>query len=84
MISFFQRKKNSISIREDWKKQEKKYLQELQKFLDRTDNIENEAIRQDIVFQMLKCDDILTKLAEKNFQKYYEEGYKKGLEKNRV
>lgn len=84
MISFFQKKKNSIPINEDWKKQEKRYLQELQKFLDRTDNIENETIRQDIVFQMLKCDDILTKIAEKKFQKYYEEGYKKGLEKNKV
>ena len=59
---------------EDWKVKSKKYLKEIQAFLDKADNIENEELKKDIIIQMLKCDKELTLLAEKMFKEYYDEG----------
>ena len=70
------KKSNNIDmkIKEDWKKENKKYLEELQKFLDKAENIENEELRNEIIIQMLKCDEQLTKIAEEQFKSYYEQG----------
>ncbi len=48
----------------DWKEKNKGYLRQLQKFLDVADNIEREDLRQSVIAEMLKCDMILTELAE--------------------
>ena len=48
----------------------------VQSFLDKVDNIENEGLKRDIITQMLKCDSILTKLAEEEFIKQYKKGQK--------
>ena len=78
-------KKNSNNItmekERNWKTENKDYLNELQKFLDKAANIENEELREEIIIQMLKCDNELTILAEEMFAKYYEEG-KQSLENN--
>lgn len=55
---------------ENWKANGQKYLRELQAFLDKVENIENEELRKEIIFQMLKCDNELTLLAEAMFEKY--------------
>ena len=52
----------------DWKEKSSDYLQALEKFFDVTDNIETETLKMDIIYKMLKCDEILTKLAEKRFK----------------
>lgn len=52
----------------DWKEKNVEYLQALEKFFDLTDNIQDEELRMEILYKMLKCDEILTKLAEKNFR----------------
>ena len=67
--------KNNISmeINEEWKKNNKKYLNEIQKFLDKAGNIENEELRRDIIIQMLKCDEELTKAEEAKFKSYEQE-----------
>lgn len=72
------KKRNNINMKIDkeWKKESKEYLKEIQKFLDKADNIENEELKNEIIIQMLKCDDELTKLAEKKFKEYYEQGKK--------
>lgn len=57
----------------NWKANGQKYLKELQAFLDKAENIENEEIRKEIIFQMLKCDNELTLLAEEMFNKYKKE-----------
>ncbi len=59
--------------KENWKANSQKYLKELQAFLDKAENIENEELRKDIIFQMLKCDNELTLLAESIFNKYKKE-----------
>lgn len=59
---------------ENWKAESQKYLKELQKFLDKAENIQNEDLRKEIIFQMLRCDNELTKLAEEMFNKYYLKG----------
>lgn len=58
----------NMELDEDWKKEGKRYLQELQKFLDKAENIENEELRKEIIIQMLKCDDELTKLANEKIK----------------
>lgn len=50
-----------------WKNENKKYLYELQKFLDLTDNMEDEELKKQIIGQMLKCDKCLTNIAENIF-----------------
>lgn len=56
-----------------WKASSQKYLKELQAFLDKAENIENEELRKEVIFQMLKCDNKLTLLAENIFKKIKEE-----------
>lgn len=52
----------------EWKIKNKEYKKELQVFLDKADNIENEDLKNDIICQMLKCDKILTKIAEEKIE----------------
>ena len=65
-------KKNSNNITMEkeskWKTENKDYLNELQKFLDKAANIENEELREEIIIQMLKCDKELTKAAERKIE----------------
>ena len=60
----------------EWKEKNKKYLNQLQKFLDATDSIEKEELRNHIIAQMLKCDKILTDLAISEIQKCKVQMYK--------
>lgn len=46
---------------EKQKTQDKNYLRELQRFFDLADNIPNERLRKRIIYQMLKCDETITK-----------------------
>ncbi len=48
-----------------WKDKNKGYLRQLQKFLDVAENIEREDLRKSVINEMLKCDMILTQLAQK-------------------
>lgn len=53
----------------DWKEKNQEYLQALEKFLDVVDNINDDSLKIDIIYKMLKCDEILTKIAEENMNK---------------
>ena len=46
-----------------WKEENKRYLNAVQRFLDKAENIKEENLRKEIISQMLKCDKILTELA---------------------
>ncbi len=72
----FNEKYNYLKKDRNWKEKNKEYLKELQSFLDKADNIEDESLKSKVVGQMLRCDDILTKLAEKEFIKFYKSGLK--------
>lgn len=61
--------KENTSNNRDWKEKNKSYLKHLQKFLDATDSIKEEELRKHIITQMLKCDLVLTQIAEKEIQK---------------
>ena len=41
----------------------------MQIFLDKADNILDENLKQEIIYQMLKCDKVLTKLAQEEIEK---------------
>lgn len=71
-------KKSKCSIEEskEWKEKNKEYLKELQNFFDKADNILDIDLKRKIVGQMLKCDEVLTKIAENRFKEYYKLGYK--------
>ena len=62
------------------KKKNKIYLKELQNFFDKADNIEDNELKQLIIGQMLRCDNVLTKIAESRFQEFYKLGYKNAKE----
>ena len=63
-----------------WKEENKLYLEELQRFFDRVDNIEDNELKRSVVSQMMICDKILTEIAEDMFMNFYDEGYKSGKE----
>ena len=65
-----------------WKEENKRYLIEMQKFLDRVDNIEDEKLKESIIYQMLRCDKILTEISEEMFKKCYEQGKRETLKNN--
>lgn len=52
-----------------WKEKNEKYLTNLQKFLDATDSIKDKELQRHIIGQMLKCDLVLTEIAESEIQK---------------
>lgn len=52
----------------NWKNSNQKYLKELQKFLDIAENIKDEELKKQLIYQMLKCDEQLTKIAEKRIR----------------
>ena len=56
----------------EWKEKNKRYLKQLQKFLDVADNIERDDLRKSVISEMLKCDLILTELAEKEIERTIE------------
>ena len=68
--------------KKNWKSKNKKYLLELEKFLDKAESIKDEKLRKDIVMQMLKCDNELTLCAEKIFEEKYNMGIIKGKTTN--
>lgn len=48
-----------------WKTNDKNYIRELQKMFDIIENVTDEELRNRIIIQYLKCDKIITELAEK-------------------
>lgn len=70
--------KNSTmdKIDRSWKEKNKRYLQELQNFFDKVDNIADIELRTSITNQMMMCDNVLTEIAEDMFINCYNEGQK--------
>lgn len=52
-----------MEVKIRWKEENKTYLNAMQAFLDKVDNVKDEKLRMDIITKMLKCDKILTELA---------------------
>ena len=67
-----------IDNNENWKKKSQKYLLELECFLDKAQSIKDDNLRNEIIIQMLKCDNELTILAEQIFDEKYSKGLEEG------
>ena len=50
---------------EEYKKNDKDFLTQTQKFFDLVDNIQNEKLKKSIIYQKLKCDRVLEDLLNK-------------------
>ena len=74
--NMFKKKEKYLLEDKEWKEKNKLYLKEVQSFLDKVDNVSDESLRQKIVSQMLRCDKVLTEIAENRFREFYELGYK--------
>lgn len=48
----------------NWKNKNKRYLFELQKFLDLIDNIADEKLKKEILYQLTRYDKTITEIAE--------------------
>lgn len=55
--------KSIIKNNEEWKTKNKKYIKELQKMFDIIDNVQDEELKNRILLQFVKCDEIITELA---------------------
>lgn len=75
---FKKKKKQDLPVDREWKEKNQEYIRELEHFLDRTDSIKDEKLREEIIARMLICDKVLTEIAEQKFLEKYDEGYKKG------
>ena len=67
-----------IDNKSNWKKKSQKYLLELECFLDKAQSIKDDNLRNEIIIQMLKCDNELTLLAEEIFKEEYSKGFLEG------
>lgn len=74
----FTKKKQRLLENRYWKERNQIYLRELQNFFDKADNISDIKLKKNIIEQMLRCDNALTEIAEKQFEVFYKNGYQKG------
>jgi hypothetical protein len=49
-----------------WKTTNEKYLFELQKFLDLLDNVKEEKLRKELIYQLNRFDKVITEIAEQH------------------
>ena len=56
--------KKQLLNNHNWKNTNKRYLFELQKFLDLLDNIDDEILQKEIIYQFTVYDTLVTQLAE--------------------
>ena len=61
--------KSIIKNNEEWKTKNKKYIKELQKMFDIIDNVQDEELKNRILLQFVKCDEIITELATEQLRK---------------
>lgn len=47
-----------------WKSSNARYISEMQKFIDITSNVQDEKLKMEIIYQMNKCEKIITEIAE--------------------
>ena len=52
-----------------WKTTNEKYLFELQKFLDLLDNVKEEKLRKELIYQLNRFDKVITEIAEQHITK---------------
>ncbi len=55
-------------IESKWKNKNKTYIFEVEKLLDLVDNIENKRLKEQIIYQYITCDKLITKLAEETMK----------------
>ena len=61
-------KKSQTQENHDWKNKNEKYLFEIQKLIDLIENIENEKLKKEILYQLIKYDKLITELAEERIK----------------
>lgn len=52
-----------MEVNNKWKEENQRYINAMQAFLDKVDNVNDENLKQEIIGKMLKCDKILTEIA---------------------
>lgn len=52
-----------MEINDTWKTEDENYIKELLKMLDFIDSIKDEDLKNKILFQYAKCDNLITQLA---------------------
>lgn len=65
MKKIFENRKNQNLEQLKWKEKNKEYISSLNSFFDTVDNVKDEKLKMEIIYKMLKCEEILTKIIEK-------------------
>lgn len=63
-------KKGEESEIEKFKRTNEEYIKQMERFLDIASNIKDKELQESIIFQMLRCEKILTDMTEKLCEKY--------------
>lgn len=50
----------------DWRKDNKEYIDNIGKFLDIVDNLEDEKLKKKIIYQHFACENIIQKILKKS------------------
>ncbi|MCI9365190.1 MAG: hypothetical protein HFJ54_00725 [Clostridia bacterium] len=58
-----------MEVNVEWKEKNKRYIKELQIFLDKSESIKDEELKLQIIGQMLRVDKVLTEIAQKEINK---------------
>lgn len=62
-------KEKNITLNEhSWKTTNQRYLFELQKFLDLVDNVQDEKLKNGIIYQFMQFDKTITQIAEEKME----------------
>lgn len=63
------KKRKDVQKEYNWKINNKRYLFEMQKFLDLIDNIADEKLKKEILYQFTRYDRTITELADEMIEK---------------
>ena len=58
-----------MEVKTEWKEKNKRYINAVQAFLDKVDNVEDEDLKAEIIGKMFRCDQILTEIATEEINK---------------
>lgn len=74
-MRYFLVENKKIKINSDWQYEQPAYIKSIERLVDTMDQVENEKLKQKLIGQVIKCQELLAQDCEKIFTKMYLKGY---------